>query len=76
MEYYKTNIWYTPSGIMSDAQLDYFVRFFGADRIIWSEDYPYVPDVPLRSFLEKTNLTDEQKYAIARGNAEKLYKLK
>ena len=30
----------------------------------------------LRFFLDKNDLTPEQKYAIARGNAEKLYKLK
>ena len=29
-----------------------------------------------RFFLDKTDLTDEQKYAIAKENAEKLYKLK
>ena len=75
-DYYKENIWYTPSGIMSEMQLDYFIKLVGADHIIWSEDYPYIKNQPLRFFLDKTDLTDEQKYAIARGNAEKLYKLK
>ena len=75
-DYYKENIWYTPSGIMSDMQLDYFVRLVGAGHIIWSEDYPYLPDVDLRFFLKKDNLTNEEKYAIARGNAEKLFKIK
>ena len=74
-EYYKENIWYTPSGIMSEMQLDYFIKLFGADHIIWSEDYPYILNQPIRFFLDKTDLTPEQKYAIARGNAEKLYKL-
>ena len=75
-DYYKENIWYTPSGIMSEMQLDYFVKLFGADHIIWSEDYPYIQGQPLRFFLDKSDLTPEQKYAIARGNAEKLFKLK
>ena len=43
---------------------------------IWSEDYPYLSDVDLRFFLEKSDLTSDQKYAIARGNAEKLFGLK
>ena len=74
-DYYKDNIWYTPSGIMSEMQLDYFIKLVGAEHIIWSEDYPYLPDVQLRFFLEKTHLTPEQKYAIARGNAEQIFKL-
>ena len=74
-DYYKDNIWYTPSGIMSEMQLDYFVKLVGAEHIIWSEDYPYLPDVQLRFFLEKADLTPDQKYAIARGNAEKIFKL-
>lgn len=75
-DYYKDNIWYTPSGIMSELQLDYFVKLFGAEHIIWSEDYPYIQNEPLRFFLDKADLTADQKYAIARGNAEKIFKLK
>ena len=75
-QYYKDNIWYTPSGITSEMQLDYFVKLFGADHIIWAEDYPFILDQPIRFFLDKTDLSDEQKYAIARGNAEKIFKLK
>ena len=75
-DYYKENIWYTPSGIMSELQLDYFVKLFGAEHIIWSEDYPYIQNEPLRFFLDKADLTADQKYAIARGNAEQIFKLK
>ncbi len=75
-DYYKENIWFTPSGIMSGMQLDYFVKLVGTEHIIWSEDYPYIKNQPLRFFLDKSDLTPEQKYAIARGNAEKIYKLK
>ena len=75
-DYYKENIWYTPSGITSEMQLDYFVKLFGTDRIIWAEDYPFTLNQPIRFFLDKTDLNDEQKYAIARGNAERLFKLK
>ena len=73
--YYKENIWYTPSGIMSEMQLDYFIKLVGTDHIIWSEDYPYILDQPIRFFLDKADLTPEEKYAIARGNAEKVFHL-
>ena len=75
-DYYKDNIWYTPSGIMSEMQLDYFLKLVGPEHIIWSEDYPYIQTQPLRFFLEKTDLTPDEKYALARGNAERIYKLK
>ncbi len=74
-DYYKENIWYTPSGIMSEMQLDYFLKLVGPEHILWSEDYPYLSDVDLRFFLEKADLTPGQKYAIARGNAEQIFKL-
>ena len=61
---------------MSEMQLDYFVKLFGAEHIIWSEDYPYIQNEPLRFFLDKADLTADQKYAIARGNAEQIFKLK
>lgn len=61
---------------MSELQLDYFVKLFGAEHIIWSEDYPYIQNEPLRFFLDKADLTADQKYAIARGNAEQIFKLK
>ena len=75
-QYFKDNIWYTPSGIMSEMQFDYFVRLVGAEHIIWSEDYPYIKNVPLRFFLDTYAITDEQKELIAHGNAERLFKLK
>lgn len=74
-DYYKENIHITPSGIMSNISLDAFVKYLGADRIIFSEDYPYRRSPDYAEFLWNSDLSDEDKYMIARGNAEKVYKL-
>ncbi len=74
--YFHENIWYTPSGILSKIQLEYTVREFGADHVIWALDYPYVPfDTCSADFLLKANLTDEEKELIAHRNAERIFKL-
>ena len=74
-EYYKENVYITPSGIISENDMEYILKVFGPEHIIWSEDFPYIKTEKIRFFLDDPTLTDEQKYLIARGNAEKLYKI-
>ena len=75
-DYFHENIYYTPSGILSKDQLEYMVKVFGADRIIWALDYPYVPfEKCSADFLLGSDLTEEEKELIAYKNAEKLLKL-
>jgi 2,3-dihydroxybenzoate decarboxylase len=40
-DYFKQNIWVTTSGHFSTATLKYVVDEIGADRILFSVDYPY-----------------------------------
>ncbi|MEU0494675.1 amidohydrolase family protein [Mycobacterium sp. NPDC006124] len=70
--YYREQVWATPSGMFSQNQLNFIVAEIGADRIIHSEDYPYVVRDDVSTFLERADLTDGQRAAIAHGNAEKL----
>jgi uncharacterized protein len=70
--YYREQVWATPSGMYSQNQLNFIVAEIGADRIIHSEDYPYVVRDNVSEFLEQADLTDEQRGAIAHGNAEVL----
>ncbi len=72
-DYFHENIWYTPSGILSRNQFEYMVKVFGAERIIWALDYPYIPfDSCSTDFLMNADLSDEEKELIAHKNAEKL----
>jgi hypothetical protein len=56
-------------------QLNYIVAEIGADRIIHSEDFPYLIRDNVARFLEEADLTDDQRTAIAHGNAEKVMRL-
>ena len=74
-DYYRESVYLTPSGILSENQLEYLVKVMGADHIIYALDYPYTkPEKPFE-FLAESNLTAEQKEMIAHGNAEKILHL-
>ena len=75
-DYFHENIWYTPSGILSKDQLEYMVKVFGAEHIIWALDYPYIPfETCSADFLLNSDLTEGEKELIAHINAEKLLHL-
>lgn len=74
-DYFKTNIYITPSGFFSEAQLRYAIETVGADRIIYSADYPFLIDTNTRRFLEEAPIDAEDKAKIGYGNAERLLKL-
>ncbi|MDQ2625920.1 MAG: amidohydrolase family protein [Actinomycetota bacterium] len=71
-EYYRQHVWVTPSGMYNQNQLNFIVAEIGAERIIYSEDFPYVIRDNVTEFLEQASLTDAQRQAIAHGNAEKI----
>lgn len=73
--YYRQQVWATPAGMYNQNQLNYIVAEIGADRIIHSEDFPYVIRDNVSQFLDEADLTDEQRNAIGHGNAEKVLKL-
>ena len=59
----------------SQNQLRYFVAEVGTERIVHSEDFPYVVRDNVTRFLEQANLTDVERNAIAHGNAEALMRI-
>jgi len=68
--YYREQVWATPSGMYNQNQLNFIVAEIGAERIIYSEDFPYVIRDNVSEFVEQANLSDDQRHAIAHGNAE------
>lgn len=74
-EYYKENIYVTPSGIISDINLKAITEYMGAEHIIWSVDYPYIRPDNITDFLMNSSLTDNEKELISHKNAEKLFKM-
>ena len=74
-QYYRENIFVTPSGIESSVNLEAVTKYIGADHIIWAVDYPYLRNETVVDFLMDSNLTDEEKELISHKNAEKLFKI-
>ena len=74
-DYYKDNIYITPSGLFSEAQLKYVIDELGADKIIYSGDYPFLIDKNTRKFIETASISKENKEKIGYKNAEKLLNL-
>lgn len=71
-EYVRENVFITPSGMFSQAQLRYCVETVGVDRIIHAVDYPMIGNEGAVSFLADSFLSEEDKDKIAHGNAYKL----
>ena len=51
------------------------LQIMGADRIMYSVDYPYVISEQARTFLENAPISPADKQKIAHGNAEKVLKI-
>jgi uncharacterized protein len=74
-DYYRQQIWVTPSGMFNQHQLDHVVAELGAERIIYSEDFPYVKRDNVTGFLTDSGLSDQQMHAIAHANVEALLRI-
>lgn len=74
-DYFKTNIFITPSGMYYEDDLMFCLDKLGADRIMWATDYPYCRPGNAKKFMEQLQISQEAKEKIAHGNAEKLFLL-
>ncbi len=75
-EYFAENIWITTSGHFSTPTLEYCITEMGADRILFSIDYPFESFPDACDWYDKVELKDESHVKkIGRDNAKKLFKL-
>jgi len=74
-DYFLENFYATPSGLFTVPPLLLTLQVMGADRIMYSVDYPYVPGDDARSYLEKAPISPADKAKIAHRNAQRLLKL-
>ena len=65
----------TTSGNFSDSALLCTIMEMGADRIIFSVDWPYVENKPGTDWLETISVSPEDKQKILNGNAKKLLQM-
>ncbi len=73
-DYFRDNVFYTGSGILSQRYLRWTIEVVGVDRVMYSVDYPYIPlpDGAARRFLEEADLDPADREKIAHGNWERL----
>lgn len=74
-EYFLQNFHITTSGFFTDPPLLLALQVTGADRIIFSVDYPYSTNEQGRAFLDSASISPADKEKISHLNAERLLKL-
>ena len=74
-ETYRNHVWVTPSGLFDLPQFQFIHTVIGADRIIWSVDYPYLTMDGTREFLGKLPVSEQDREKITHLNAESLFTL-
>ena len=74
-EYIRRNVMITTSGSFSNEPLVCAVSALGADRVMFSVDYPYEYTEQAVDFIESAPLSDADREKICHGNAERLLKL-
>ena len=74
-DYLRENVYYTFSGFnFIPTFLDLFLEV-GADRIMFSADYPYGSMAQARAFLDQIPVSTADRERIAHGNAERLLRI-
>ncbi|KAI9728505.1 MAG: hypothetical protein M1834_007643 [Cirrosporium novae-zelandiae] len=74
-QYFNDNIWITTSGNFSTNTLNYCLAEVGADRILFSIDYPFETFEDACPWFDGTQLNGADRKKIGRENAKKLFKL-
>ncbi|MGA4109759.1 amidohydrolase family protein [Ralstonia nicotianae] len=74
VEYVRSHLYLTASGIFSPAYLRQAIEVVGPDRILFSTDYPYQyrPGADARRFVATLELSDDDRRKFAHGNWERL----
>ena len=72
---FRQHFWITTSGNFSTPALLCSMLEMGADRILFSVDYPFVPNPPGVRWMDQVPIAPEDREKILSGNAKKLLKL-
>lgn len=74
-DYFHQNFYVTTSGFFTVPPFLCALEIVGADRLLFSVDYPFSPNTLGRDFLDNLPVSPADKEKIAHSNAEKLLKL-
>lgn len=73
--YLRRNVFITTSGVFDTAGLLHALDVMGADRILYSVDYPYESTAQARDWFNSLTLPADQLEMIAAGNARRILRL-
>jgi 2,3-dihydroxybenzoate decarboxylase len=74
-ETFREHFWITTSGNFSTPALLCCVLEMGVDRILFSVDYPFVPNPPGMRWMDQVPLGPDDRAKILSGNAKRLLKM-
>jgi len=74
-QYLRENFYITTSGNFRTQALSDVILEVGADRILYSVDYPYEDVVEAKEWFDQAAISDSDRMKIARTNAQKLFHL-
>jgi 2,3-dihydroxybenzoate decarboxylase len=74
-DYFCKHFWITTSGNFSNPALLCSVMEMGIDRILFSIDYPFVPNKPGVDWIDTIPLCEEDRVKLLSGNVKRLLKM-
>jgi gamma-resorcylate decarboxylase len=74
-QYLRENFYVTTSGNFRTQALSDVILEVGADRVLYSVDYPFEDVVEAKNWFDQTTISDSDRVKIARSNAQKLFHL-
>jgi predicted TIM-barrel fold metal-dependent hydrolase len=75
IEYFRSNFHVTTSGFFTVPPFLCALMVIGADRLLFSVDYPFSSNKTARAFMDSLPISTEDKEKISHGNAERLLKV-
>ena len=74
-EYLKSNIVITTTGVLHPPALRCAIDTIGAERVMFSVDYPFESNADAVQFIDKAELSESERELICCGNAQRILKL-
>ena len=74
-DYFRRNIYATTAGVCSDEPLRCAIDAMGADRVMFSVDYPFEKADEAGTWIENAPLSDEERDLVCYQNAKTLLRL-
>jgi len=73
-QYLRENFYITTSGNFRTQALTNVILEVGADRVLYSVDYPYEDVIEAKEWFDQTAISESDRMRIARTNAQKLFR--